>query len=357
MKRRIRLVLGTMLTLVLGLSAAVIGSAGPAGAALPGTVTLNPSSGALSTAPMFTAATVDGACPAPYDAQVSVYVVKPDSTYAGSLATRISTGAPYSQAPFSVALPGTARSLGAVLGSSPADGSYHLEVRCLTSTGTSVPGNGFFLPIRVTGDTWQVEDTSQAEETALKVSADPARQAVVGTQYKVTAKVTPADATGVVEFIDASTFQSTRVPVRNGVAVLDATAGSAPRSFPYLVTFWPADAAAYRLSSESFGYYSVLQSGIEVFAEDGSVVEEGSKLARGQKVKVTAQGFRPGETVKVAIPGTRGEFAKATADSRGVVTAYDLTVPKRIWGGKHTLTLTGAGSCVKVTFSFAVSRW
>ncbi|GAA2128270.1 hypothetical protein [Streptomyces synnematoformans] len=356
MKRRFRIVPGTVLALVLGLGAALLGTAGPAAAALRGTVTAAPSSGDLTTKPMVDQLTVDGACPAAYADKAHVLVLRPDFTVAGALATQVADGAPYAQAPFTIDMPETARSLGDVLGTDPADGVYQIDIRCLNSGGTYVPGNNFLLPITVTGGTWEA-GAPNAVETTLDVSAEPAGQTVVNTPYKLTATVTPADATGVVEFTDLGSYRTTRVEVRNGVAELAATAGSAVREIPYTATFLPADGAEFRSSSTALGYFSVLKPAIQVLSEDGDVIEEGAKLRRGQRVQVTAEGFRPGEAVDVTIPRARGKFADATADDRGVVTGYELTVPKHLWYGRHALTLTGADSGVEVAFAFRVSWW
>ncbi|WBB63553.1 hypothetical protein O7599_13945 [Streptomyces sp. WMMC500] len=364
MKRRIQLVLGAALTLVLGFGAAFVGLAGPAGAALPGSVTLTPATGSLTAAPMFSQVKVDGVCPAnhadadasnDYDFQSGFYVIKPDSTYAGSLATRVTSGAPYSQAPFTIDMPGTTKSLGAVLGADPADGVYQVEVQCRNSTNNFVAGNSFTVPIKVTGDTWEVDTASEAVETTLKLSADPAGQVVVNKEFTLVAEVTPANAEGTVEFAEAGQT-GTPVEVQNGKAELELGAGTAARVRTYTATFRPDNAADFTSSNATLAYYSVHEPGIDVASENGDVLEEEAKLEGGQKVKVTAEGFRPNEAVKVTIPDSGGTFADVEGSEQGTVTEHTVTIPAEIADGDYKLTLTGADGGVKVEFPFTVGE-
>lgn len=355
MKRRIQLLLGALPALVLGAGAALIGTAGPASAALPGEVTVTPSGGSLTTAPMVDEVKVDGACPATHAAKVHIVVLKPDSSVGGTIATNVTAGGPYSEAPFTVTLPDTAKSLGGALGGDPPDGVYQLEIRCVNATGGSVPGNNFLLPITLTGETWAAGGESDAVETSTELTAEPAGQALANNTYKLVAKVTPEDAVGEVEFSGLGGTQ--RVAVRNGVAELERSAGTlALGPIAYTAKFWPEDGNEFTASSGTLSYFVVLEPGIEIHNAAGDVIEPDARLEGGQKVKATVGGFRPGEAVQLTVANTDGEFADANAGEEGGLTEHEVTVPEDIADGAYALTFTGADSGVKVDFPFKIGE-
>ncbi|GAA2128266.1 hypothetical protein GCM10009802_35410 [Streptomyces synnematoformans] len=348
-----QLALGTVLALALGLGAALLGTAAPAGAALTGSVTLTPSSGDLSTAPMFDEVTVDGACPDTHKEKAHILVLRPDSSVAGALAVQVTDGAPYGEAPFTIGMPDTANSLGGLLGADPADGVYQIDIRCLNGVGNYVAGNNFLLPITVTGDTWEV-GSPDAVKTTIELSAEPAKQVVVNKPYKLIAKVTPADAEGHVEFDYQN--RKTAVELRNGTAELEQSAGTASGSIPYVARFVPDNIADFKGSSDTLTYFKVLEPTILVQAENGDALQENAQLEGGQKVLVTAGGFRADEAVQVTIPDSGGEFADVAADAEGSVTEHEVTIPEDIADGEYTLSFTGADSGVKLDFPFMIGE-
>ncbi|TDC74518.1 Ig-like domain repeat protein [Streptomyces hainanensis] len=335
--------------LLLGAGAVVVGTAGRANAVLEGTVTPSQTSGQLTDVPMFASASVSAGCPEGFQSGVGVFVLVGGAERVLTLPIR--DGGPY-DAPFDLTMP-SLYPLSRWIDPANADGNYEIRVRCLPASGTAST-HFFAFPIQVTGTTWSVVQADPAE-TTLRLALDPADQVIISRPYTLTATVTPAEAEGLVRFTAASRELGT-ARVENGRAELRINAASTPGTTTVAAAFTPADPTAFAPSSTTpVDYATVEEPGIEVRDENEDVIADNPVLAPGQRLVVTARGFRPGETVEVTLTGSEAGFPDVAAPE-GTVAEHGITLPEDLADGEYTLTLTGATSGTAVPFPFTVGE-
>jgi hypothetical protein len=192
----------------------------------------------------------------------------------------------------------------------------------------------------------------------MTLSASPADHVQVGNSFTLTAKVSPKVA-GAVQFTtDHTNPIGAPVPVVDGVAHVTAPANTNPAQRVYVATFLPADPIADAQDVTVFRYSFTAAPAIQVTDADGNALANTPRLTAGQQIQISAQGFLPAsqEKVDACVSGAIAQFTPATTDATGAVTGYDLTVPKLIANGTHTLTLTGRTSHVQVAFTFTTNR-
>ncbi len=122
----------------------------PAQAADLGTLTVTPTTGSVTTNPMFTSVTTSSACPTGYGTNAVAKVGPLGGPY--SLLNRIGSANNYAAAPFTLT---SNRSMATALAHTPTAGAYEIVVVCTGEILGDNP-NLFRIRIVVTGDTWAV---------------------------------------------------------------------------------------------------------------------------------------------------------------------------------------------------------
>ncbi|MFD0343674.1 Ig-like domain-containing protein [Streptomyces sp. NPDC127117] len=334
-----------------------------------GRLTLPVTSGKTTDNPTFPKVSTDGACPAENAQQVSLVLAKP----AGGTGTlgKATAGAPFDQGPFSADIP-AGKSLESLLRSwIPAgslDGTYDIRLMCRDAG--NVGGKHFPAKIRVTGDSWAVQE---AAATTTALTTTPAATAPAGTAITLKAAVTPPAAAGKVAFLDGAT-ELGRADAASGAAEL-STKTLERGAHTLTAKFLPADSAAYAESVSAAVPYTVTEAGsspspdpsdtgsptpgtpadLDVTDADGKALEVNPTLTAGQKVLITARGYTENAKVKVTLADSEAVLPDATANAEGTVSAYAFTVPAKIEDGSYTLTLAEPGADGhSVEFLFAI---
>ncbi|MER6466527.1 Ig-like domain repeat protein [Streptomyces sp. NPDC001228] len=323
----------------LGLVALITSQSPPARAASVGDFTLTPGSGSLTDAqPIAGSAGFSGACPDAaiedinWNSVLALYVVRPDGTEAVAV-TGITDQAPYTAASSTVSLaaadnPGVdVRSLSDIIAG---DGTYELRLRCVENDDWSippssiVPGDPYWSQkITVTGDHWAVGEGATA--TGVALAADPAVVAPDGTS-KLTATLSPAEATGTVAFVDGATTLG-QATVTGGKAEF-TTPALAEGTHDIVARFTPASTAEWGSSESTPARITAQLPRYEMYDKDsGTLLGYNPQLERGQSVKVVIRGCVSGTAYAMALRGNDARFPDATADASGTVTWDALTVP------------------------------
>lgn len=121
-----------------------------------GTLTLQPTSGAVDANPMLASATTSAPCPAGYGAGALLRVGRPGGPYSNIV--RPGTAGNYDQEPFTM---NSNRSMATSQGGRPTDGEYRIVVQCVS--GTRGPySERFETAIVVSGATWRVKPPAGA---------------------------------------------------------------------------------------------------------------------------------------------------------------------------------------------------
>lgn len=367
-QRRIPTIFLGLAVLVVGALAYFLGATPAARAASIGTLTLNPTSGSVTTQIPITEVTSSAPCPTDYAKRAIFKIVKSDGTEASlSSLTTIADGTQ----PVTLH-PSLTLSLEQALGAPVADGDYEVRVKCFVNLSSSSP-DYFSATIMVTGDTWAVKDTSAAEATTTSLTVTPAGTAAAGTEVKLAAAVTPTAAAGNIAFFDGTTKLG-EAAAASGSAELKTTT-LAVGTHSLTAQFTPTDAAAYQSSASAALNYPITAAttsptnttspsasetaDLEVTDEDGTSLGENPVLEAGQTVLITARGYSPGATVQVTLADSEETFADAAANDNGTVEKYEFTVPEAIADGSYTLTLAekaGEGDGHSVDFAFTVGE-
>lgn len=353
----------------LGVLAPGAGSASAATAARGATVTLTPRSDSINDSSPFTQVSVNKACPAGYQDNLSVFLVAPDGSESG-IAFNLTDGAPFGTAPVTAQEP--AESTGSTYVNSIADafsnvnaplvdGTYPIHVVCGSADPANFPerptSTGF---IDVTGDTWQVDSRKAPVTTSVKLTTTPARHVQVGQTFTLTASVSPAVA-GTVRFSADGGANPIGAPVTvvNGVASVTVPTNTLPTVRHYDAVFVPSDQLTYAQAYGLLDYAFVAAPTVTVTDAAGNTLGGNPTLTPGQRITVSATGFQPsaGESVDASITKALFGFLPVglpttTSNVSGTVTDYTVTVPDCISAGSHQLVLTGETSKVKITFGF-----
>lgn len=276
------------------------------------------------------------------------------------------------------------------------DGMWELRALCATDDGSAIAGH-FALPIRITGQDWEVV---QVQATTTELAVTPAGPVEEGTEITLTATVTPAEAAGTVSFRAGGTALG-EAEVSGGTATL--TTSELPAGKHALTAeFTPDDPERYSSSSAEEVPLTVTAAAggdedppgpvFSVVDADGNELGPDPELAPGQTITITAPGFDADETVNLKLttepygdpapdpaqspapsaspsaspspeptpppapqqPLVR-EFEAVVADARGVL-ELEFTVPEDLVDGDHLLTMTGADSGTVKEFAFHTGK-
>lgn len=340
--------------LAMGVVALVAAQSQPARAADVGTFTMTPSSGKLSDPqPIAGSIEIPGACPditldpLNFNSVLNLYVVKEGSP-AGVALWGITNSAPYTEATSTVSLAAADNPGMEVRGLSDyitGDGTYELRLQCVDQFALQppdqygLPSDHWSQKITVTGDNWVVGEGAETTTVALTTSLNEPEP---GKDVKLTATVTPSEATGTVTFLDGATTLGTGpVTVANGKAEL--TTSTLAKGYHDLVArFTPANAAEWGSSESEPVRVTVSEPAVEIQDEDGKRLTgtPGPELERGQKVKVIVRGCEAGAAHSMSLVNREDSFPSATADADGVVTWNSLTVPEDMVAGTASWTWT-----------------
>jgi hypothetical protein len=374
MRRRIRGVLIGALGLAMSTGAilAGTGNASAAQAARTGTVTLTPRSDSVTDGSPFAQVAVDRACPAGYQESVSVFLVAPDGTES-AIAYHVTDGAPFSSAPIAASVPAASTGTTYVnsiadafanVNATLADGTYPIHVVCGSADPAHHPerptSTGF---IDVTGGTWHADSRQAPIAVTIKLSASPSGHALTGSTVTLKAAVIPA-VTGTVQFASDGAYPiGGPVQVVDGAATVQVPGITRPGDVLYTATFVPADQLGYAQAYGTAAYSFVAAPSITVTDAAGNVLGGTPQLAPGQRITVSATGFRAGggETVDASISRVLAGVLPAVLPSTssgttGSVTGYTVTVPNCIASGTHRLTLTGEDTGITVSFPFTTGK-
>lgn len=366
MKRRMHAALLSVLALILGTGALVLTGVGPATADdVTGTVTLTATGSSTADVPAFSKVSVSAPCPAPYQDKLDVLVVMPNGRES-ILASNLTDGAPFSGATITAQTPAastdtiTLRSIAgafSVLHATMTDGTYPIHVLCKSDDAANTAKPTFTTAIDIAGTTWAQKVVTPPTTTSLTLAGDPKFQ-VVDHDVTLTATVTPADAVGTVSFSRSNSPMGAPVALANGRATITLPGVGAPGGTPVDATFVPTDGLVFASSSAHLDYSFVSEPGITVLDDSGNAVTDTPTLTKGEKLKVTADGFLTfvgsdgPEKVHVTLDSGTPALPDATPDGQGKVSNYELTLPDDLADGTHSLVLKGATSAITQTFAF-----
>ncbi|OKI73881.1 hypothetical protein A6A27_19235 [Micromonospora sp. CB01531] len=240
-------------------------------------------------------------------------------------------------------------------------GSAELAAGAAALTVADLPGGAYdlkavFTP--ATGSGWLAAESARTrfvigtpKETTTTLAVAPAGPKPQGTELTLTATVTPADATGSVQFMDGGTALGGAQLVAGGAASLKTTQLAAG-SHPLKAVFTPQNEVNHSGSTSQEVTYQVTApgqvDGLEVTDADGNKLGVNPTLSPGQKVTVVARGFAGNETVAITL--NDGEPTSVTAADG--TARYELTVPADAPDGAARLILAGAAH--RVVFDFTV---
>ncbi|MGH3933282.1 MAG: Ig-like domain repeat protein [Pseudonocardiaceae bacterium] len=208
--------LGAALALMLGSTTVAI--AAPPGTI--GTLTLTPSVGADTTAP---SARTSAGCSADSDGYNAV-VTGPGAFASGFFIIGTTSANFSTSGPIDSAFGLNMRDAASQLGTTIVPGEYVVTFNCVDSflgdvKGTFVGSMYFTSPTR-----YQTTDPAAPITTSTTLGVSPASPVTQGTAVTLTATVTPASATGTVQFTDNGANLGAPAPVSGGIATLNTTA-------------------------------------------------------------------------------------------------------------------------------------
>ncbi|MFC0532540.1 Ig-like domain-containing protein [Phytohabitans kaempferiae] len=244
MSKRMFARVGALLGATVMSAGVLVAVASPAQAASLGTITLTETNGTVDANPMFTSATSADPCPTGYGENAGLRVGPVGGPYQNL--GRPLGGGGFDQADVTIE---PNRSFATALGATPAPGNYLIIIECFSLT-AGRHADEFQLPIVVEGSNWRVDTGPVAEATATDLAIAPAGPVESGAEVTLTATVTPAAATGTVEFRRGAGTVIGSAPVASGSATLTTT--SLPiGTHSITASFVPANASAFQPSASS----------------------------------------------------------------------------------------------------------
>ncbi|MGI5437416.1 Ig-like domain-containing protein [Streptomyces shenzhenensis] len=183
-----------------------------------------------------------------------------------------------------------------------------------------------------------------AATTSVALDSGGASRFEPGQEIKLTATITPAEATGTVTFLEGETpLGSGPVTVSDGKAEL--TTSALPEGRHELTArFTSANAGQWASSQSTPIPVTVAKPTVEIQDENGKRLTgtPGPELQRGQTVKVLVRGCEAGTSYSMALSNRDESFPGATADANGVVTWNSLTVPDDMVAGTSSWNFSPA---------------
>ncbi|GIF51168.1 Ig-like domain-containing protein [Asanoa ferruginea] len=357
MSRRRRL--SRLIARACALAAAVMSIAGgtlviasnAASAASLGAVTLSQQDGLVDQTPMFASAVSARPCPTGFGENAALRVGPPAGPYS-NLAVSLG-GGDFDLAPVTV---NANRSFQTALGGvKPADGQWVVIIECYSLTEGRHPDE-FRTPIIVCGNAWAVGNTcpQPKEETETALTVSPTWSVVATEEVTLTASVTPAAATGEVEFFydspddDKGPQSLGKGPVTGGQAVLKTTtipANLKDKFHDLTAVFTAASTAPYHGSTSAKVRLNVRNPGETIPSEVTVAVSPAGTANHGAEVTITAMVSPPEATGKVALRYRRGT-------STTVVTIAEVDVVDHVASTKTT-DLPGGTLSIDAAFTSA----
>ncbi|WP_244872284.1 Ig-like domain repeat protein [Catellatospora sp. TT07R-123] len=313
---------GVGVVAVTALAGIMIGA--PAYAAVPtgtlGTVALIPASGSDVIAPKVH---TSAGCPASADGYyASIY--GPGAFAAGAIVTSTTDVGFSTSGGFDVQIGNSAKDVATDLGTTVVAGQYAYEVSCIDQFSGDVKGTfaGSFWFTSATA--YQSTDPNAPVSTTTSLGIAPAAPVVQGTTVTLTATVTPAAATGTVQFFDGATPLGGPVTVASGSASL-STAALTAATHSLKAAFTPSGAP-----------YTASESGVTSYQVTAPVAT----------VTTTALAVTPSGTVTQYSPVS----LSATVTPAGAVGAIQfldggvaLGAPVAVSGGSASLSISSLG--------------
>ena len=291
---------------------ASIGLAAPAQAASLGTLTIAPTSGDVTTNPMFTSATTPAACPATFGQNVALKIGR-NGVFNNLRA--VTSGGGFDTRAFALA---PNRSFTAANNNvAPGDGEWTITIECGSRTEGMHP-DVFDATIVVTGSSWRVKGSSSEPAATATTLAASASTVTAGDEVTFTATVAPAAAAGTVRFADGGATLDT-VAVSNGTATYK-TSSLAAGSHAVTAAFTPADTTLFQASSSEATTVTVTAA--------GGVSDEQQITAQvvGGSLTLAVAGDSVALTGGTVGGQATGAMQKATVtDARGTNTGWNLT--------------------------------
>ncbi len=193
--------------------------------------------------------------------------------------------------------------------------------------------------------------TVNAISTMTALAVTPHGPILEGVRITMTATVTPATVAGSVTFRDGTRVLGT-VALHQGTAQLQTNKlfgfkASLTASFTGspAVDFGPSTSAPVTMTVIGLPKLLSVRS-------QGKAVPNGSTLAHGQALSMTAEGFAAGEQVSAVAHSTPVALGATHAVKTGIAT-LGVTIPDSLPAGSHTITLTGSHGQT-TTFSFVI---
>ncbi|MGO1875963.1 GH92 family glycosyl hydrolase [Agrococcus casei] len=179
-------------------------------------------------------------------------------------------------------------------------------------------------------------DLPQPVETAVTLAAQP-EDLAAGDLLTLTAKVTPEDAVGQIEFREGDELVATAM-VSGGVGEAEIPVETSGEH-TYVAHFIPEDDAAFGAS---------VSDPVTVTVRDTPVLEaeltiSQSEVVQGGTVEAVGRGFGSAETVSIALHSDPMHLTEVTADDNGAF-RIQLTIPADAPVGDHTIVAEGADS-------------
>ena len=172
---------------------------------------------------------------------------------------------------------------------------------------------------------------------------------VVGQMVTLTARLSPAAATGEVRFLDGGRVVAT-APATGGSGSFTASFPGGPAGeHSYTAEFSPSDLTAHQPSTSA----PVV---VVVRAAQGSdpvVRVSSAKVTAGGALHLTGSGFLPGETVTAVLHSEPVTLGSARVDASGAF-VLDVTIPADTPAGEHTVVVTGDRSGISMGVSVTV---
>ncbi|GLZ40997.1 Ig-like domain-containing protein [Actinokineospora sp. NBRC 105648] len=205
-------------------TAATIGAAGLAAAAPPvgnlGTLSSNKQVGLDTDAPTFT---TSAGCSADSDGY-SLFVYGPGAFTNGLVGTPVTDVNFSTSGGFPVVQGLSFKDIAVDNSTTIVPGTYTIAVNCVDQFAAETKGTFTRNVYFTTATAWQLNDPNQPVNTTTALAVSPNAPVLVGANVTLTATVTPATATGTVQFKDGANNVGSPVTVVNGVATLSTTA-------------------------------------------------------------------------------------------------------------------------------------
>lgn len=175
-----------------------------------------------------------------------------------------------------------------------------------------------------------------ATETSTSLAAAPTSPEI-GESVQLTATVAPAEAEGLVRFVENGHLLGTS-PVAGGTASIDVSFASSGEH-GIVAEFISDDDGEYTNSTSA----AIIVTVKEATAEDAQILLSDIEVMAGESVTVTGSGFGANEQVGLVLHSDPVDLATVTVDGNGGF-AQVVTIPADTSVGEHQIVATGSDS-------------